>query len=534
MHVKPEWATTPAGQEAHEQLQDLIDEDYYHHPEGLQLIQQRITDTGLPLYQQPLTVRQYHACNKRIDPEEVAAVLRALSSSVSAGDCQVTARAMKKANCLATQLAMAQAFTHVLNTADIPDAWHESVETPIPKQPGTQDTMQHRRIGVLPLMRRLFCAVLQRRVVKAVRMQWNMFMVSEEQTGFVPHRGTTDCIHTLRTALSVRHGLPAHQAAVRRKRAQPAQGSLWSLPADQWQQFEGERDAILRIPPRTTVVVFLDLSKAYDSVNHVALMSELYNRNVFGPIARVIHKLLQHARSRVRVGPYVTPAVSQQTGVVQGDPLSPILFNIVLQPVLDKLRMCGHGVPWMRRDRPYYNADGSTCNFDALDEETELDELYNLWDDTHDRSSSYSRLACMAYADDIALIAPSVSDMQRLLDVASEALSDVSMTINTRKTKAMCFATPSTAAARLRADCSLHVGGASIEVVREYTYLGELITDNIASSVTAAAKRGEERAAVAAKRIMRVGICNGRMPVRIMLMLFKAHVRPLTDMGHQA
>ena len=127
----------------------------------------------------------------------------------------------------------------------------------------------------------------------------------------------------------------------------------------------------------------------------------------------------------MRVGIEHTERFSVETGVIQGDSLSPILFNIVLDFVLSKLDTLDGGIEWV----------------------------------------GGKRLKDLDYADDICLFARDIEEMKQMTQLVVEEASKVGLMINTRKTEIMKI--------RCIVD-SQHVtiDGTDLKEVEKFTYLG--------------------------------------------------------------
>ena len=86
------------------------------------------------------------------------------------------------------------------------------------------------------------------------------------------------------------------------------------------------------------LLVFLDQEKAYDRVNWSYLLRCLQTFG-FGPRwLLAIQSLVQNLRASVLVNGFRSLTFSIQQGLPQGDPLSPLLYNIILEPLLAHLR----------------------------------------------------------------------------------------------------------------------------------------------------------------------------------------------------
>ena len=77
-----------------------------------------------------------------------------------------------------------------------------------------------------------------------------------------------------------------------------------------------------------TGVAFVDLSAAYDTVNHKILIQKLYNRTQDSQLCRTFQNMLSNRRLYVELNNDRSRWRKQKNGLPQGSVLSPILFNI--------------------------------------------------------------------------------------------------------------------------------------------------------------------------------------------------------------
>lgn len=140
-------------------------------------------------------------------------------------------------------------------------------------------------------------------------------------------------------------------------------------------------------------VLFLDLAKAFDTVPHELIQQALRRVGVCSSFLRIVGDMYSDCFTRFRVKDGETGKIFMRSGVKQGDPMSPVLFNLVLDPLLTKLERDGEGV--------VIDGTGSICS--------------------------------LAYADDSCLVSNSHEGMQRNLDIAVRYFHNTGLKLNVKK-----------------------------------------------------------------------------------------------------
>lgn len=91
-----------------------------------------------------------------------------------------------------------------------------------------------------------------------------------------------------------------------------------------------------------TLLVLLDLSSAFDTIDHTVLLNRLRMRyGLRGPALQWMESYLQDRKQRVVIGQESSDYEELNTGVPQGSVLGPLLFSLYVQPVGDIIRRHG-------------------------------------------------------------------------------------------------------------------------------------------------------------------------------------------------
>ena len=81
---------------------------------------------------------------------------------------------------------------------------------------------------------------------------------------------------------------------------------------------------------KVCVVIYIDLSSAFDKVWHKGLISKLIDKGIEGRLILWLYNYLENWRIKVRVDGCLSDEISLEAGTPQGGVLSPLLFNLML------------------------------------------------------------------------------------------------------------------------------------------------------------------------------------------------------------
>ena len=187
-------------------------------------------------------------------------------------------------------------------------------------------------------------------------------------------------------------------------------------------------------------MVFIDFKKAFDSIHRGILMKILLAYGIPKEIVDLIGLLYSGTKAQVITPDGMTELFDILAGVLQGDTLAPYLFIIVVDYCMS-LAIAKHP------------------------------EVGLTLTPARSRRIKADKISDTEFADDIALIADSIQEVQELLTEVETVAADVGLRMNETKTKYMV------------ANMSDHdpiyaASGSRIELVENFLYLGSWLKDS--------------------------------------------------------
>ena len=173
-------------------------------------------------------------------------------------------------------------------------------------------------------------------------------------------------------------------------------------------------------------LTFVDISGAYDGVLHPILWKKCIDRGICGRFLTTLQSIYHNASMVLELDNERSTPIAIECGVIQGNPLSPALFNIYIDDTIRAMQDHGRGdaLPW-GLPLPHVALRGSSAPLrSAVDRARCQDD----------------HITSQFFADDGALLERTPARMQILLDVCQFQLALVGLLFNIPKTKWMVVA----------------------------------------------------------------------------------------------
>ena len=182
--------------------------------------------------------------------------------------------------------------------------------------------------------------------------------------------------------------------------------------------------------PQPLLACFVDLSKAFDTVNRQKLWARLHHLGIRGAMLNAIQSYYSDVSERVLTAAGFSPHFPSTVGVKQGCPLSPTLFSIFIDAFEE----------YLLDNRP---AQHWTCEIMGR------------------------RVPLLLYADDLVLLATTEGELQLMLNLLDSFTRDNDLTVNLAKTAVVSFTR-----ARNMPVVSVTFQQAPVQQLQTYKYLG--------------------------------------------------------------
>jgi len=319
-----------------------------------------------------------------------------------------------------------------MTTHTVPDGFRTAALLPHYKGKGSRlDCGDYRGLSLLPVAGKVLARVIKNRLQPYLETQ-----LHETQAGFRSGRGVVDQVFAVQQI----------QRASRKRGA-------------------------------TLAMAFIDIEKAYDSVDRGMLFSLLHAYGVAPGIIETIKAMYCGSKAFVTGGKEDGPPFELTTGVRQGCLLSCLLFDVVMDAITRSfLEKCG--------------SSGVRINGETI--------------------------ALLLYADDVVLFSHDPVDLYRMLALWDQVSFDYGLVVSAKKTKVM-FMNPPAALPQ-----PMQLRGAVIEEVKQFRYLGVQITSDGSSDAELSARTASAHHAWSKYKY--TVFLNKHLSLRTKVMMFKVTI----------
>lgn len=257
-----------------------------------------------------------------ISPTEIFNAINSIANKNSPGSDGVGAQLIK--NCIYSLLTPLEILFNLSLTKGIfPDVLKNAIVVPVFKAGISSQISNYRPISILSAISKILELIIKNRIIDFLTK--NHFF-SDRQFGFLPGRSTD--------------------------------GALMSHITDIVNSTEKNN---------VTVALYLDITKAFDTVDHDILLEILSNSGLRGPLLSWFSTYLKNRKQTVRIGDVLSTPLEITSGVPQGSTLGPILFLIYVNELLE-LKISG---------RIFSFADDTAVLFSAKSKLQLVDKIRN-------------------------------------------------------------------------------------------------------------------------------------------------------------
>ena len=363
--------------------------------------------------------------------EEMITVIRNVKNGKALGIDNITVELIKNGGTELLQRTF-DLLIQIWEQERMPKEWEIGIICPIFKKGDRAECSNYRGITLLSITYKIFTYLIYNRLLK-----YSELTLEEYQAGFRPNRSTIDHIHVVRL--------------------------IW----EKCYEFGIELHNI-----------FIDFKQAFDKVNRPKMCESLKLLRIATKLVRLVKTTMQNSRAVVDTYQDRTEVFNINNGLRQGDALSTILFNLVLEAALLKIDLRGN-------------------------------------------ISTRTKQLC-AYADDVAIIARTQKALKGTFITLQEEAERLGLIININKTKYMQLTRKKGTTKQ-----DFEIAGKSYEVVEQFTYLGVQINSKNVIQEIRLRIQADNRSLFANRKLLKNKDLNSASKLQI----YKSIIRPTVTYG---
>ncbi|MBS3168446.1 hypothetical protein J4216_04930 [Candidatus Woesearchaeota archaeon] len=304
---------------------------------------------------------------KEFTDEEIQELIDSAGNNKAPGDDKIANEFPKYTFSNETIIFFRKLVNTIINSKDMHQDWKNGVIFPLPKEGNLAELNNIRPITLLSYPWKLFMRGLCQRFNRILN---STNTISIAQAGFRSNHSTIEMTTTLVAAI------------------------------DNAKRYEKEMYS-----------TFADISKAYDSVPHQAIWRQLERIGLNTNQIKLMENLYKNNTTQIITKYGLTEKFSYENGVRQGCPLSPVLFIIFFDPIIDYLEK--------RKEKDGFKFENNKIKNGPK----EVND--DFW------------ISVLGFADDLALIASSIFGAQWQIKQLEDFLTSFGMKLNVKKTKLM-------------------------------------------------------------------------------------------------